>query len=307
MLKQTIDDKWDLLSLDALDATAITALLDEAARHAGRRAPLPEQPAAGHTVAVAFYEASTRTSLSFERAAQRLGADVLHFASPASSAKKGESLLDTGRTIASIGADVIVLRHPSAGAPAQLARWLEIPVINAGDGRHEHPTQGLLDLLTIRQRKSRIDGLRVAIVGDVVNSRVARSALAGLHKLGAAVTLVGPPTLLPESFAALGATVAHDFDAVIADQDVVMMLRVQHERIAGKAFSSVDEYVYGYALDARRLAICKRDVLIMHPGPMNRGVELSVEVADDARCLARAQVANGVAVRMAVLGRALGI
>jgi aspartate carbamoyltransferase catalytic subunit len=252
-------------------------------------------------VVVMFFEESTRTRVSFELAAQRLSADVIDFAEKSSSTQKGESLIDTGRTVEAMGVDVIVLRHPAAGAAHHLARCVGCCVINAGDGAHEHPTQGLLDLLTIRERKGRIAGLHVAIVGDVAHSRVARSDLAGLKKLGADVTFIGPPALVPKTFESLGARVTHDLDAALSGMDVIILLRIQKERITSNLFPSLREYTRLFGMNRDRLARCKPDVLIMHPGPMNRGIEIAPDVADGPNSSVLRQVTNGLAVRMAVL------
>mgnify|MGYP005652979823 CR=1 FL=1 len=258
-------------------------------------------PLRGKVVVNLFFEDSTRTRTSFTLAAQRLSADVINFSAKTSSISKGESLRDTARNIEAMGVDIIVCRHPAAGAPHYLARCVSCSVINAGDGQHEHPTQALQDLFTIRELKGRIEGLRVAIVGDIAHSRVARSALWGLRKLGASVTLVGPTTLVPRAFAAFGAEISHNFDDVLPVMDVIMMLRVQHERITSHVFPSVHEYSRLFGLTPERLARCKPDVLVMHPGPINRGVELASEVADGPRSTVLRQVSNGLAVRMAVL------
>ena len=255
----------------------------------------------GRVVVNMFFEDSTRTRMSFTLAAQRLSADVIDFTEKLSSTQKGESLRDTVRTIEAMGVDIMVLRHPQAGAAADVARTVGCSVINAGDGQHAHPTQGLLDLFTIREVKGRIDGLNVAIVGDIAHSRVARSDLRGLMKLGAKVTLVGPPTLVPRAFETLGATVTHDLDAVLPQMDVVNMLRIQKERITSNVFPSVREYIRLFGVDRDRLKRCKPDVLVMHPGPVNRGIELAADVADGPNSSILRQVTNGLAVRMAVL------
>ena len=234
-------------------------------------------------------------------AAQRLSADVVDFTEKGSSVSKGETLVDTARNIEAMGVDVIVLRHPAAGAAESLARSLRCSIVNAGDGAHEHPTQGLLDLYTIRERFGRIEGLKVAIVGDVANSRVARSDLWGLKKLGAEVILVGPATLLPRTFEKLGAHVVHDLDSVIGEVDVVNMLRVQNERIKSSQFPSVREFTNLFGLTADRFTRCKPGVFVMHPGPMNRGVEIGSDIADGPASGILTQVTNGLAVRMAVL------
>jgi aspartate carbamoyltransferase catalytic subunit len=312
-----------LLSLESVPREQLNAWLDRAAEFAVA-AQKPSPAAAGvstgtaagaatatssllrgHVVANLFYEDSTRTRNSFEVAARRLGADVLNFSAAGSSAKKGESLLDTARTLAAIGADVLVVRHAAAGAAAQVARAVSRPVVNAGDGRHAHPTQGLLDLLTMRQRWGDVAGRHVAIVGDIANSRVARTALAGLRTLGARVTLVGPATLLPRAFAALGAELSYELDPLLPHIDAIMMLRIQQERLAPATIPSLREYAGRYSLTMDRLNRCKPDVLVMHPGPMNRGVEIDEDAADDPRAVVLQQVANGVAVRMAILEWAL--
>ena len=292
-----------LLSLESLSADEISFVLDTADtfKEVSTRSVKKVPALRGKVVVNAFFEDSTRTRMSFSLAAQRLSADVLDFSGQGSSISKGESLLDTGRNIEAMGVDVIVLRHAAAGAAELLSRAVQCSVVNAGDGAHEHPTQGLLDLYTIRERFGRIAGLKVAIVGDILNSRVARSDLWGLTKLGAEVTLVGPSTLLPRSFEALGARVSHDFDAVVGEVDVVNMLRVQNERIKSSQFPTVREFTRMFGLTAERFARCKPDVFIMHPGPMNRGVEIGSTIADGPASGILKQVTNGLAVRMAVL------
>ena len=245
-----------------------------------------------------FVEASTRTKTSFALAARRLGADVVDFSPSNSSLTKGESLKDTARTIESMGVAFTVIRHSASGAPAFLSRLVESSVINAGDGANEHPTQALLDLLTIRQRLGKVSGLKVALVGDITHSRVARSNLWALQKLGNDVTLVGPSTLVPKD---LGAPVSHDFDKALRESDVVMMLRLQLERQQAGLFPSTPEYVRFFGLTRDRLATLKNGTIIMHPGPMNRGLEISSEAADSSRSVILNQVTNGVAVRAAVL------
>jgi aspartate carbamoyltransferase catalytic subunit len=256
-------------------------------------------------VASLFYEDSTRTRLSFETAAKRLSCDVMTFSVASSSVKKGESLRDTVQTISAMGIDAVVVRHPAAGAPYRIAEWIDASVINAGDGRHAHPTQALLDALTLRHHRE-IAGLRVAIVGDVRHSRVARSNVKALHLLGADVTLVAPPTLLPESLEGWPVHVSHSLDDVVSEVDVVMLLRMQFERQDEALFPTVREYTARYGLTEARAARLKPDALIMHPGPMNRGVEVAAAVADGPQSLVTAQVRNGVAVRMAVLYTLLG-
>jgi aspartate carbamoyltransferase catalytic subunit len=255
----------------------------------------------GRVVVNLFLEDSTRTRMSFALAAQRLSADVLEFTAAKSSLSKGESLRDTVRNIEAMGVDIFVVRHSAAGAPHYLTRFSNCHIINAGDGQHEHPTQGLIDIFTMKERKGRIEGLNVVIVGDIAHSRVARSNFWGLTKLGAKVTLCGPTTLVPRAFEKLGARITHDLDAALKDADVVNMLRVQHERISSQVFPSTQEYIRLFGLTRERLARCKPDVLIMHPGPINRGVELASDVADGANSSILRQVSNGLAIRMAVL------
>jgi len=258
----------------------------------------------GKTVINLFYEASTRTRTSFEIAAKRLSADTINISASTSSAQKGETLADTARNLQAMRPDAIVIRHPSSGAPHLLARAVSSPVINAGDGQHEHPTQALLDLFTIRENKGKqgsIAGLEVAIVGDILHSRVARSNLYGLAALGAKVRLVGPPTLLPREFESFGVEVHHDLERGIAGADVIMMLRIQRERQGANFFPSLDEYSRLFGLGRAALSAAKPDVVILHPGPMNRGIEISSEVADGPYSLILDQVTNGVAVRMALL------
>jgi aspartate carbamoyltransferase catalytic subunit len=255
----------------------------------------------GRVVVNAFFEDSTRTRTSFSLAASRLSADIIDFSEKGSSVSKGETLVDTARNIEAMGVDVIVLRHPAAGAAEVLSRAIKPSVVNAGDGAHEHPTQGLLDLYTIRERFGKIAGLKVAIVGDIANSRVARSNLWGLKKLGAEVILVGPPTLLSRAFESLGARCVNDFDSIIGEVDVINMLRVQFERIKTSQFPSVREFTRLFGLTTERFTRCKPDVFVMHPGPMNRGIEIGSNIADGPNSGILTQVTNGLAVRMAVL------
>ncbi|MGC4030322.1 MAG: aspartate carbamoyltransferase catalytic subunit [Tepidisphaeraceae bacterium] len=292
-----------LLGLESLSADEITFVLDTAAsfKEVSTRSVKKVPALRGRVVVNAFFEDSTRTRMSFSLAAQRLSADVLDFSGSGSSVSKGETLIDTARNIEAMGVDVMVVRHSAAGAAEVLARNLNCSIVNAGDGAHEHPTQGLLDLYTIRERLGRIAGLKVAIVGDIANSRVARSNLWGLKKLGAEVILVGPPTLVPRTFEKLGAKVVHDFDSVIGEVDVVNMLRVQNERMKSAAFPTVREFTQLFGLTRERFARCKKDVFIMHPGPMNRGVEIESDIADGPNSGILKQVENGLAVRMAVL------
>jgi aspartate carbamoyltransferase catalytic subunit len=261
----------------------------------------------GRTVVNLFFEDSTRTRISFELAAKRLSADVVTFSAKGSSVSKGESLKDTALTLEAMGADAVVVRHSMSGAPHRLAGWLHGSVVNAGDGTHEHPTQALLDAFTMRRRLGRLDGLRVAIVGDVLHSRVARSNVLLLHTLGADVTLVAPPTLLPVGVEVWPAGVSYDLDASLPKADVVMMLRVQRERMGQAYFPSEREYSRRYGLDRHRMGLLADDAIVMHPGPMNRGMEIAAEVADDPRrSTIVEQVSNGVSVRMAVLYLLLG-
>ncbi len=273
---------------------------------------IPKVPALrGKTVVSLFYEDSTRTRLSFEAAAKRLGADTMTFSVATSSVNKGESLLDTVQTIEAMGVHAIVVRHSAAGAPHRVASWTSASVVNAGDGRHEHPTQALLNAFTLRRHRGpSLDGCRVAIVGDIANSRVARSNVVALRALGCDLTLVGPPTLMPSRIDGWPVTVSYDLDDVLPDVDVVYLLRIQLERIDAKGadvrFPTLREYSARWGLTARRAARLKPDTLVMHPGPLNRGVEIAAEVADSVRSLVTEQVANGVAVRMAVLWSLIG-
>ncbi len=260
----------------------------------------------GRMVVNLFFEASTRTRFSFETAEKWLSADSLNFSAKGSSVEKGESLLDTARNLQAMSPDLIVIRHGSPGVPHFLARHLKAGVVNAGDGAHEHPTQALLDALTIRQRLGRLEGLRVAICGDIAHSRVVRSNIWLLTKMGSKVVVCGPPTLLPDRIAAMGVEVTTDFDEALEGADVVMMLRMQLERQGMSLFPSIREYFRLYGLDAKRLARAKPGAIVMHPGPMNRGVEIASDIADSDRSVILEQVANGVAVRMAVLYLLLG-
>ena len=273
-----------------------------------QRRDIPKIPALrGKTVVSLFYEDSTRTRLSFETAAKRLSADTMTFSMSTSSVKKGESLLDTVLTIEAMGVDAIVVRHSAAGAADRVAGWSQASVVNGGDGRHEHPTQALLDAVTLRtHRGPSLDGCRIAIVGDIKNSRVARSNVKAFHALGCELTLVGPPTLLPERLDGWPVTATHDLDHVLGEVDVVYLLRIQQERIGQALFPSIREYASRWGLTAERAARLKPDTLVMHPGPMNRGVEIADEVASSSRSLVTEQVANGIAVRMAVLWSLLG-
>ncbi len=293
-----------LCDLDGLSAAAIDEILDTAESMAeilGR--PIPRVPALrGRTVLLLFYEASTRTRHSFELACKVLGADSLSLAASTSSVVKGESLLDTVRTAVAMGADALVLRHPCSGAAAQAAAWAGIPVVNAGDGTHAHPTQGLLDLLAVRRLRGVLSGLRLAVVGDVLHSRVARSAASAFARCGAEVTLSGPPTLLPpEAGPALGARVCHDLEGALRGADVVMALRLQRERQDDGLLPSLAEYRARWGIDRARWERLCPGAVLLHPGPVNRGVELHPEMLDLPRSAVEEQVRAGVAVRMAVL------
>ncbi len=293
----------DLVSMQDIEAAEIGEVLDtaESMKEIATREIKKVPTLRGKTVVNLFYESSTRTRTSFEIAGKWLSADVINFSASGSSAEKGESFLDTARNIEAMSPDVVVVRHKAAGGPALLARHLRCSVINAGDGAHEHPTQALLDLMTIREKKGHLEGLNVTIVGDVAHSRVARSDIFGMRKMGITVTVAGPPTLIPAQCQELGVKVSHRLEEAIAHADVIMMLRLQHERMQGGFIPSIREYSRVWGLSLARLAPCRPDVLIMHPGPVNRGVELAPEVADSQYSVILDQVSNGVAVRMAVL------
>jgi aspartate carbamoyltransferase catalytic subunit len=296
--------RGSLLGIEHLDAKEILGLLRLARRMNPRRAR-PLLP--GKRVVLLFYEPSTRTRSSFEFAAKSLGAMTTLVQSSGSSIEKGESILDTGYTLQGIGADCIVIRHPAAGAPHLMAQHLDIPVINAGDGMHEHPSQAMLDAFTILKHKKSFKGLHVAIVGDIVHSRVARSACHLLSRFGVKITLCGPTEFVPEVAATLasGARVTRYLEDALRGADVVMLLRVQKERLAGERVS-LSEYVARYQVNATRLKLARRDAIVMHPGPIMRGLELTAEVADGPQSVIRDEVHNGVPVRMAILARALG-
>ncbi len=301
--------------LSRADALLILDTAEELAQLADR--PIKKLPTLrGRTVVNLFYEDSTRTRISFEAAAKRLSADVINFSAKGSSVAKGESLKDTALTLEAMGADAVVIRHSASGAAHQLARWVQGSVLNAGDGTHEHPTQALLDAFTIRRRLkapspastrgAALDGVRVTIVGDILHSRVARSNVLLLSTLGAEVTLAAPPTLLPLAVGSWPCEVSYDLDSELPKTDVVMMLRVQQERMTAAYFPSVREYSRRYGLDAARMSRLPDHAIVMHPGPMNRGVEIAADVADSARSTIVEQVANGVTTRMAVLYLLLG-
>ncbi|MFZ0626598.1 MAG: aspartate carbamoyltransferase catalytic subunit [Acidimicrobiia bacterium] len=311
MAREVGDGLSGLLSLSGLSGGQITAILDEAQHHIDRResqndvsGPGREMPGSGMTVATLFFEPSTRTRLSFELAARRLGADVVTFLPEGSSTEKGETLRDTVRTIAAMGADVLVVRHELADAPDWVSRWTGRPVVNAGAGRREHPTQTLADALTLRQHFGDLAGLKMGIVGDVGNSRVARGHMLALPKLGMDLTLIGPTSLLPPANP-WDLRLSNSLDDELGELDVVYLLRVQRERGALGSFPSENEYARRFGLGRERLSMLKPTTMIMHPGPLNRGVEIDDETADGERSLVLAQVANGVPVRMAVLAGAM--
>lgn len=295
-----------LLDIGDLDAADIVRLLDLTDHMAEvNRRPMPKVPALkGRTVVNLFFEDSTRTRTSFETAAKRLSADVMNFSVGSSSVNKGESLRDTIETITAMGVDAFVIRHASSGAPLQITRWTRASIVNAGDGWHQHPTQALLDCYTIRTHLARpagFDGLHIAIVGDIAHSRVARSDVQAFTTLGARVTLVAPPTLLPPAVATWGVEISHDLDALIGDLDVVYLLRMQRERMRDALVPSIREYTTLYGLTSARATRLQPHALVMHPGPMNRGVEIAVDPAELPGSVILHQVTNGVAVRMAVL------
>ena len=296
-------ERRHLLGIDGLEPWEIAHLLDRADEMVAisRQAQKRRDSLMGRTQINLFYEASTRTQSSFEIAGKRLGMDVVNMAVDTSSVKKGETLLDTAATLNAMQPDLLVMRHGASGAAALLAAKVSCSVVNAGDGAHEHPTQALLDALTIRRKKGRIEGLTVCICGDVAHSRVARSNILLLTAMGAQVRLAAPSTLMPSSVERLGVTACHDMDAALKGCDVVMMLRLQRERMAGDLVPSQREYYQFFGLDARRLALAKDDAIVMHPGPMNRGVEIASDIADGVQSVIVEQVEMGVAVRMAVI------
>jgi aspartate carbamoyltransferase catalytic subunit len=296
-------NRKDLVGIRELSADEITFVLDtaDAFKQVGTREVKKVPALRGKTLVNFFVEPSTRTRTSFELAATRLSADVINISASTSSLTKGETLKDTAKILEAYHADLIVLRHSSAGAPQFLAERLRSSIINAGDGAHEHPTQALLDLYTIRERRGKIAGLHVAIVGDILFSRVARSNIFALLKLGARVTLVGPSTLVPREFEKLGVAVSHRIDYVLPTVDVVNLLRIQHERQRKEYFPGLGEYIRLFGLTKARAKLLKPDCLIMHPGPINRGVEIDSDLADGVQSVILAQVTNGLAVRMAVL------
>lgn len=297
-----------LLDISDLGRPELESLLDDADGFVEVLSrPIPKVPALrGKTVTTAFFEASTRTRLSFERAAKALSADTMTFAPGTSSLSKGESLKDTVLTLQAMGSDLLIIRHQAVGAAQRVSEWLSIPVVNGGDGAHQHPTQALLDTLTVRRHFGHIEGLQVAIVGDIRHSRVARSDLQAFTTLGAQVTLVAPRTLLPVTTESWGVEVCNGLDEVLPEMDVIYLLRVQTERGGASVFPSLPEYVSRFGMTRERRRRLKPGGVVMHPGPMNRGVEIADEVADDPDALVLEQVAMGVAVRMAVLFRLLG-
>jgi aspartate carbamoyltransferase catalytic subunit len=306
-----VPENWTrrhLLGLEDLSAEEITLILDQAEYFKGmmaeNRAKLPLLN--GKTCVTLFFENSTRTRTSFSLAARRLGADTVDFSASTSSVSKGETFIDTAKNIEAMGVDLVIVRHRTPGTPQLLASNLRCSVVNAGDGAHEHPTQGLLDILTIRQRRGSLEGLTVAMVGDIAHSRTARSNILGLKKLGAHVIVCGPSTLVSPRWAELGVEYSYSLDAILPRVDVLNLLRIQFERQYTRPFPSVREYAHLYAMDRHRLAKTKPDILILAPGPINRGVEVTPDVADGTQSAILEQVTNGVAVRMAVLWLLLG-
>jgi len=297
-----------LLTMEGVERATLDDLLDDADEfYEVIHRPIPKVPALrGKTVATLFFEPSTRTKLSFERAAKALSAETLSFSPGSSSLKKGESLKDTVLTVKAMGADLMVVRHKSTGAAWRVAEWAGVPVVNGGDGAHQHPTQALLDALTLRQHFGDLEGLRIAIVGDIRHSRVARSDVWAFTTLGATVTLVAPPTLLPADLTGWPVEVTTHFDDVLTEVDAIYVLRVQAERGGASVFPSVAEYRQRFGMTDARFNTLKPDTIVLHPGPMIRGVEIDAGVADDPRCKVLEQVTNGVAVRMAVLFQLLG-
>jgi aspartate carbamoyltransferase catalytic subunit len=299
----------DLLGIKELSVEEINLILDTSAGFKdvlGR--DIKKVPTLrGKTTVNLFFEPSTRTRTSFELAAKRLSTDVINFSVPTSSVVKGESLIDTALTVQALGADFIIIRHSSSGVPHLLAKKLRVSVINAGDGTNEHPTQALLDAFTIREKKGKIEGLEIAIVGDIAHSRVAKSNIYSLKKLGARLRLIGPPTLIPKEMEVMGIDIFHNMEDGLRDVDVLMMLRIQMERQGKGFFPSTEEYSRNWGLTLDRLSLAKDDVIVMHPGPMNRGIEITSEIADGPRSVILEQVTNGLAVRMAVMYLLAGV
>lgn len=293
----------DLLGLEYFSKEEINLVLDTAKpfKELFTRSIKKVPTLRGRTVALLFYEASTRTRTSFELAAKRLSADTVNLTVAASSVTKGESLIDTGKTLEAMKADYVIIRHNMCGAPHVLAKNIKSSVINAGDGTHEHPTQGLLDLFTIKEKKGKIAGLNIVLIGDILHSRVARSNIWALTKMGANVTVCGPATLIPANIESLGVKVCYRLEDGLKNADVINILRIQLERQKENLFPSIREYSLLYGIDKERLRLAKKDVMIMHPGPLNRGIEITSEVADSPASVIYEQVTNGVAIRMAVL------
>ena len=304
----TVWKRKDLLGLEQLNAEEIKLILDtaESFKEISTREIKKVPTLRGRTIVTLFFEPSTRTRASFELAAKRLSADIVSISASTSSLVKGETLKDTARNMEAMKIDMIIMRHSCSGAPDMLAKTLSSSVVNAGDGAHEHPTQGLLDLFTIREKRKKIKGLKVAIVGDILHSRVARSDIWGLKKLGAEVILCGPPTLMPPEIEKMGVRVSYDLREVIKEVDVVNLLRIQLEREKRNLFPSFREYAVLFGLNKDVLREAKKDLVIMHPGPINRGIELSADLADGPYSVILDQVTNGIAVRMAVLFLLLG-
>ncbi|MDM8538442.1 aspartate carbamoyltransferase catalytic subunit [Desulfobacterales bacterium HSG17] len=300
--------KKDILDMESLSAEEITLILDTADRMKEiSERPVKKVPTLrGQTIVLFFYEPSTRTKSSFDIAAKRLSADCISISASGSSIVKGETLIDTARNLEAMNADIIVMRHSSSGAPHLLSPLLKASIINAGDGTHAHPSQALLDMMTVREKKGNIEGLRLAIIGDIAHSRVARSNITGFKKMGAEVIVAGPPTMIPQGIESLGVEVTHNIDNAIDGADVIMMLRIQKERQKNYLLSTEREYARVYGLNKKRLKNAKKDVLIMHPGPINRGIEMSSDVADGPHSVILDQVKNGVAVRMALLYLVVG-
>lgn len=295
-------NRKDILDIASLSEEEISFILDtaEKMREISER-PIKKVPTLrGKTIVLFFYEPSTRTKLSFDIAAKRLSADCVSLSAGSSSIVKGETLIDTARNLEAMKPDVIVIRHSASGAPHMLSRYVKTSIINAGDGTHAHPSQALLDMMTVREKKGNLSGLRIAIVGDISHSRVARSNIIGFTKMGAEVVVSGPRTMIPKGIENLGASVSHSVDQAVQDADVVMMLRIQKERQSSFLFSTEREYAREYGLSEKRMKIMKPDVLIMHPGPLNRGVEISPAIADGKHSVILDQVTNGVALRMAL-------
>lgn len=299
----------DLLGIKELSAAEIKLILDTASgfKDVLKRDIKKVPTLRGRTVVNLFFEPSTRTRTSFELAAKRLSTDVINFSVPTSSVVKGETLIDTALAVQALGADFMIIRHSSAGVPHLLAKNLRVSVVNAGDGMNEHPTQALLDAFTIREKKGRIKGLDIAIVGDIAHSRVAKSNIYCLKKSGAKLRLVGPPTLIPDGIGVLGKDVYYNMEEGLKGVDVVMMLRIQMERQDKGFFPSTEEYFRNWGLSSERLSLAKKDAIVMHPGPMNRGIEIASDVADGASSVILEQVTNGIAVRMAVLYLLAGV